>query len=133
MNPTVKREALTALGFGLAVLLTALWVGMGAPGLGTRGALGGLLVAGLVAAWELERLVRRWTGTGIPSPKSRRNKHREFRQWARLGALGIGLALLGALGTVSLSFPLVLILLGVVVWGLATVWHTAVSPSARSK
>jgi hypothetical protein len=123
----VKREwkALTSFGFGLAVLLVALWVGMGPPGTGTRGALGGLLVAGLVAAWELGELVRRWAGVRAASLRAKGQRRREFRQWGLLGASGLGLALLGALGTVPLSFTPALVLLGIASWGLVMIWRAA--------
>lgn len=127
MTSTNRREALATFGFGLAVLLTALWVGAGPPE--SRGALGSLFVAVWIAIWELERLVRRWTGIALSSSEAREHKRREFRGWARLGALGLGLALLGALGRLSLGLPLVIVLLGIAAWGLAAVWQAARSAS----
>lgn len=123
----MKQEwkARTSIGFGLAVLLMALWVGVGPRGMGTRGALGGLLVAGLVAVWELEELVRRWAGVRAASMRAKGQRRREFRQWGLLGASGLVLALLGALGTLPLSFTPALVLLGIASWGLIMVWQNA--------
>lgn len=85
-----------------------------------------------VAAWQLERLAKRWDGVRL-NFEAKAVMRRELRQLGLLSATGLGLALVGALGTVSLSFPLALVLLGVVAWGLATVWRIVASQPSRSK
>lgn len=125
--PGLRREALSSASFTLFVLLLALWVWESRPG-----ALGGLLLGLAVAAWQLERLAKRWDGVRL-NFEAKAVMGQELWQLGLLSATGLGLALVSALGTVSLSFPLALVLLGVAAWGLTTVWRIVASQPSRSK